>query len=245
MISFAPIHYEKHHRFNLRASVHSSLLSFSFQKLSNRPCTFLYTCAKAKYRAEPVQVSWKNAVHQQNILTLAYYSRWNGPSLQADKICWKQDHIQHQIQWVWTEAGAAFHSKVSPPEVGSLGVRIKPEKVMVACQLLVSPADRAWPQGLAGALVLELAQNPTHDWLFSHKANSQIRRLTKTLLSIVGPSIRRMRFCPPPQVCLPHAELTQSNVGIVTHNVYMHDKSDCLECITMATELFAIDISQI
>lgn len=47
------------------------------------------------------------------------------------------------IQWVMTEAGTAFHSKVSAPEVGSLGVRIKPEKVMVACQLVVSPADRA------------------------------------------------------------------------------------------------------
>lgn len=132
------------------------------------------------------------------------------------------------IQWVSTEAGAAFHSKASPPEAGSLGLRIKPEKVVVACQLLVSPVDRAWPRGLASALVLELAQNPTHDWLFSHKANSQIRRLTKTPLSIVGPSVRRMHFCPPPQACLPHAELTPSNAGIVTHYVYRHDKSDCL-----------------
>lgn len=90
--------------------------------------------------------------------------------------------------------------------------RIKPEKVMGARLLLVSPADRAWSQGLANALVLELAPNQTHDWLFSHKANSQIRWLTITLLSIVGPRVRRMHFFSPPQVSLPlHAEFTPSN----------------------------------
>lgn len=196
-----------------------------FQKLSKWPWTFLYTGAKAKYRAEPVQVSWKNAPPTNRIdIDILFKVKW------AFFACW-QDLLKTRphsvIQWVSTEAGAAFHWRwVHLMLVHS--VRIKPEKVMVACQLLVSPADRAWPQGLASALVLELAQNPTHDWLFSHKANSQIRRLTKTLLSIVGPSVRRMHFCPPPQVCLPHAELKLSNVGIVTNFVYRHDKSDCL-----------------
>lgn len=129
-------------------------------------------------------MSWKNAVRQQNILTLSYYSRWNGFLCKLTRS--DQDLLKTRphsvIQWVLTEPGGAFHSKASPPEVGSLGVRIKPEKVMVACQLLVSPADRAWPQGLACALVLELAQNPTHDWLFSHKANSQIKAYQNTAL---------------------------------------------------------------
>lgn len=99
-------------------------------------------------------------------------------------------------------------------------LRMKAEKVTAARQLLVSPVDRAWPQGLADALVLELAQNPTHDWLFSHKANSQTRGLSTTLLAIVGPPrVRRVHFCPPPQVCHPHSEPTAPNVLIHVHYV--------------------------
>lgn len=68
---------------------------------------------------------------------------------------------------------------------------MKAEKVTAAArQLLVSPVDRTWPRGLPDA-VLELAQNPTHDWLFAHKANSQTRRLSTTLLAIVPPLTSR------------------------------------------------------
>lgn len=91
----------------------------------------------------------------------------------------------------------------------SLGVGRKPDKVMGVCQLLLRPTDRAWSQGLVKALVLELAPNQTHDCLFSQKASGQIRWLTLTLLSIVGPRVRGMHFFSPPQVCLPpHVEFT-------------------------------------
>lgn len=83
---------------------------------------------------------------------------------------------------------------------------------MGTCLLPVSPIDRAWSQGLAKTLVLELAPNQTHDWLSSHKASSQIRWLAITLFSIVRPRVRGMHFFSPPQVCLPpHVELTPSN----------------------------------
>ena len=116
----------------------------------------------------------------------------------------------------WPGAVAVWSYQAAEPtcrcETDSLGVRIKPEKVMGACLLLVSPTDRVWSQGLVKALVLELAPNQTHDWLFSHKASSQIRWLTITLLSIVGPRIRGMHFFSPPQVCLPpHVEFTPCN----------------------------------
>lgn len=57
---------------------------------------------------------------------------------------------------------------------------------MGVCLLFVSAADRDWAQGLANTLVLELAPNQTHNWFFSHKANSQTGRLTITLLILWG-----------------------------------------------------------
>lgn len=89
-----------------------------------------------------------------------------------------------------------------------------------ARQLLVSPVDRAWPQGLPDA-VLELAQNPTNDWLFSHKANSQRRGLSTTLLAIVPPLTPRE-----PEGCI-SALLHNS----VTHIPNLHHLTFSFVCI--------------
>lgn len=137
----------------------------------------------------------------------------------ADKTrCERREHVQV------TEARTRLRLSGLPRRVHLKllrpALRMKAEKVTAARQLLVSPVDRAWPQGLADALVLELAQNPTHDWLFSHKANSQTRGLSTTLLAIVGPPrVRRVHFCPPPQVCHPHSESTAPNALIHVHYV--------------------------
>lgn len=90
-----------------------------------------------------------------------------------------------------------------------------------ARQLLVSPVDRAWPRGLPDA-VLELAQNPTHDWLFSHKANSQTRGLSTTLLAIVPPLTPRES-----ERCI-SALLHNS----VTHILNLHHLVFSFTCIT-------------
>lgn len=136
--------------------------------------------------------------------------------MQAEQISWKKNTSSIKVG-LNRSCGSVIYPAAEPNcwcEADSLGVGGKPEKVMGACLLLLSPesSDRAWSQGLAKALVLELAPNQTHDWLFSHKACSQIRWLTITLLSIVGPRIRGLHFFSPPQVCHPpHVEFTPSN----------------------------------
>lgn len=150
------------------------------------------------------------AVKCNHVTKHNYYSRWKKASFAS----WAAKRRTYQAG-LDRSCDSIMCQAAEPTcwcEANSLGVRIKPEKVTGAWLLLVCPADRAWSQGLAGALVLELAPNQTHDWLFSHKANSQIRWHTITLLSIVVPRIRRMHFFSPPQVSLPqHTEFTPSH----------------------------------
>lgn len=153
--------------------------------------------------------SWNNAVWWQNILEMTLLLKVKWATFRGGAGLLDRSNI-------WAGLNKSCDSVVHPPaepkcwcEADPLGVGVTPEKVMGACLLLVSPTDRAWSQGLVKALVLELAPNQTHDWLFSHKASSQIRWLTITLLSIVRPRVKGTHFFSPPQVCLPpHVEFT-------------------------------------
>lgn len=93
---------------------------------------------------------------------------------------------------------------------------------MGVCLLFVSAADRDWAQGLASALVLELAPNQTHNWLFSHKANSQTGRLTITLLILWGQESEGG--------CFSSTTLVSSRVAFTTSNDVSHYSPGWIIC---------------